>query len=84
MNISDHKESINFIKGSPRRFLIRSTIQHWQLRDLVLCPLSKKQFVYVNQNTVNFFDTEKQSSFPAFKDLSFSPTSIASKYLFKN
>jgi hypothetical protein len=55
------REDISFIKNSPKKFAQRSTIQHWQLRDLVLCPTDRKKFVYVNGNSVNFYDTSTQT-----------------------
>jgi WD40 repeat protein len=50
----------------------------WQLRDLILCPKTKNEFVFVNHNNVNFFNTDTQEVTPAMKDLTFSPTSITS------
>ncbi|KAI8899960.1 WD40-repeat-containing domain protein [Globomyces pollinis-pini] len=74
------RDNVDFLKGPPKKFSQRSTIQHWQLRDLVLCPTSKKQFLYVNQNLVNFYDTETQQTSPAMRDIAFSPTSVTAGY----
>ncbi|KAJ3322393.1 Cilia- and flagella-associated protein 43 [Boothiomyces sp. JEL0866] len=81
VNINDE---VDFLCGPPKKYAQRSTIQHWQLRDLVLCPTVKTQFLYVNQNTVNFYDTITQTTSPAIKDLSFSPTSITSRFSILN
>ena len=84
-------DEIKFTTGTPRKYSQRSTIQHWflifirQLRDLILCPdANKRKVIYVNQMSVNWFDTQTQTvldinkSSSALNDLSFSPTSIAS------
>ncbi|KAI8914668.1 WD40-repeat-containing domain protein [Gorgonomyces haynaldii] len=76
-----YRDEATFLNQTPRRYQLRTTIQHWQLRDLVLCPKGmRSSFVYVNQNNVNFFDTNTEQTTPALKDLSFSPTSICSGY----
>ncbi|ORZ38126.1 WD40-repeat-containing domain protein [Catenaria anguillulae PL171] len=57
-----------------QRHGIRSTIQHWQLRDLISCPTSRKEVLYVCGNNVNLYNTETRSSFTVLKDLAFPPT----------
>lgn len=74
------REQCAFVKPNPRKFNQRSTIQHWQLRDLILCPPVSNKFIFVNHNNVNYFDTETQAVTPALRDLAFSPTSITSGY----
>ncbi|KAJ3359710.1 hypothetical protein GGF32_009055 [Allomyces javanicus] len=61
-----------------RRHAIRSTIQHWQLRDLVNCPASRREVLYVNGTNVHLYNTETRASVPILKDLTFPPTCITS------
>ncbi|KAI8926586.1 WD40-repeat-containing domain protein [Entophlyctis helioformis] len=70
------REDAAFLKTPPRKHPQRTTIQHWQLRDLVACPTSRKEVFYVNQNAVYSLNTETQEATPALRDLSFSPTSM--------
>ncbi|KAI9189646.1 hypothetical protein H9P43_001079 [Blastocladiella emersonii ATCC 22665] len=70
--ISDDIEFVNSSKI--HKYPIRSTIQHWQLRDLISCPSSRKEVLYVSGNNVNLYNTESRSSLTVLKDLSFPPT----------
>ncbi|KAI9011494.1 WD40-repeat-containing domain protein [Gaertneriomyces semiglobifer] len=72
------REDIEFVRPNAKKHPQRSTIQHWQLRDLIACPTSKSEFFYVNQNNVLQYHTERKEALAAMKDLSFSPTSITS------
>ncbi|KAI9143811.1 WD40-repeat-containing domain protein [Paraphysoderma sedebokerense] len=65
-----------FVKPIPRKHPQRSTIQHWQLRDLIACPSSRKEFIYVNSNNVNLYNTDTKQVIPVMKDLTFPPTSM--------
>ncbi|KAJ1343341.1 hypothetical protein BSLG_002367 [Batrachochytrium salamandrivorans] len=51
-----------------------------QLRDLVSCPTSRKEVMFVNQNSVNKLNTETQEVSEVLGDLTFSPTSMATGY----
>ncbi|KAJ3386037.1 hypothetical protein HDU92_002749 [Lobulomyces angularis] len=62
--------------SSPVKHQIRSSIQHWQLRDLVACPEKKNEVIFVNQNNVLKYDTTSKITSPVLKDLTFSPTSM--------
>ena len=64
------------INSTPKTHNQRTTIQHWQLRDLVSCS-APDSVVFVNSNQVCLLNTSTGSSSPVLNDLSFSPTSIA-------
>ncbi|KAF9402601.1 hypothetical protein BGZ94_004864, partial [Podila epigama] len=71
------REDCEFLKPKPRVHNQRLTIQHWQLRDLLTCPKSSEEFIYVNQNSVNSYNTRTKTVVPLMKDLTFPPTSLA-------
>ncbi|KAH6573721.1 hypothetical protein BASA60_005903 [Batrachochytrium salamandrivorans] len=73
-------DDIEFLKTPPTKYAQRTTIQHWQLRDLVSCPTSRKEVMFVNQNSVNKLNTETQEVSEVLGDLTFSPTSMATGY----
>ncbi|KAF9388709.1 cleavage and polyadenylation specificity factor subunit 2 [Podila verticillata] len=70
------REDCEFLKPRPRVHNQRLTIQHWQLRDLITCPTSSDEFIYVHQNSVNGFNTRSKVVTPLMKDLNFHPTSL--------
>ncbi|KAJ3212328.1 Cilia- and flagella-associated protein 43 [Dinochytrium kinnereticum] len=76
MTISYMREDVEFVKPYPKKHAQRSSIQHWQLRDLISCPKSRSEFIYVNQNNVLSYNTESKESTALLKDLTFSPTSM--------
>ncbi|KAG0198147.1 hypothetical protein BGX28_008393 [Mortierella sp. GBA30] len=65
-----------FLKPEPRVHNQRLTIQHWQLRDLITCPNTSEEFIYVNQNSVNGYNTRTRATTQIMKDLAFHPTSL--------
>ncbi|KAG0256248.1 cleavage and polyadenylation specificity factor subunit 2 [Actinomortierella ambigua] len=71
--IRDDRE---FVKPKPRVHNQRLTIQHWQLRDLITCPNSRDEFIYVNGNSVHAYNTRSALASPLMKDLPFHPTSL--------
>ncbi|KND01502.1 uncharacterized protein SPPG_09104 [Spizellomyces punctatus DAOM BR117] len=76
------REDVEFVKPNAKKHPQRSSIQHWQLRDLIACPNSKHEFMYVNQNNVYQYNTEHKQVTPILKDLTFSPTSITTGHGF--
>ncbi|KAF8975408.1 hypothetical protein BGZ52_008922, partial [Haplosporangium bisporale] len=70
------REDCEFLKPRPRVHNQRLTIQHWQLRDLITCPTSSDEFIYVHQNSVNGYNTRSKVVTPLMKDLNFHPTSL--------
>lgn len=70
------EDNVQFVVPKPQKHPKRTSIQHWQLRDLIACPTDRREFVYVYQNSVNGYNTETQTTTPLLKDLSFSPTSM--------
>ncbi|KAG0257053.1 hypothetical protein BG011_004193 [Mortierella polycephala] len=70
------RENCTFLKSKPRVHNQRLSIQHWQLRDLITCPNSSEEFIYVNQNSVNGYNTRTRITTQILKDLTFRPTSL--------
>ncbi|EPZ34813.1 WD40 repeat-like protein [Rozella allomycis CSF55] len=73
-------DQVEFLRPIAKKHVLRTSIQHWQLRDLITCPGNKKEIYYVNQNNVNCYNTETKQIIPFLKDLAFSPTSITSNH----
>ncbi|KAI8610297.1 WD40-repeat-containing domain protein [Chytriomyces sp. MP71] len=76
MTMSFMREDVTFVKPTPRKHAQRSSIQHWQLRDLLACPNNRNEFFFVNQNNVFGYNSETKTTTPVLKDLTFSPTSM--------
>ncbi|KAI8830741.1 WD40-repeat-containing domain protein [Chytriomyces cf. hyalinus JEL632] len=76
MTMSYMSEDVAFVKPVPRKHVNRLSIQHWQLRDLVSCPNTRKEFYFVNQNNVHGYNTDTQTTTTVLKDLTYSPTSM--------
>ncbi|TPX31257.1 hypothetical protein SmJEL517_g05377 [Synchytrium microbalum] len=70
------EDDSEFTRPNPKRHPQRTTIQHWQLRDLIACPTSRKEVICVNQTNVVSYDTENGKANYLFKDLTFPPTSM--------
>ncbi|KAG9065708.1 hypothetical protein KI688_001997 [Linnemannia hyalina] len=70
------RDDCEFLKPIPRVHQQRLTIQHWQLRDLITCPKTSEEFIYVNQNAVNAYNTRTKATTQLMKDLTFHPTSL--------
>ncbi|CAO3677352.1 unnamed protein product [Umbelopsis vinacea] len=66
----------NFVKPDPQRHVQRITIHHWQLRDLLLCPETRKEVIFPYQNSVIQYNTNLERETFVLKDLTFAPTSI--------
>ncbi|KAI9105476.1 WD40-repeat-containing domain protein [Phlyctochytrium arcticum] len=75
-------EDVEFVKPNAKKHPQRSSIQHWQLRDLIACPSTRREFLYVNQNNVYQYNTENKVVTSVLKDLTFSPTSITTGHGF--
>ena len=75
MTISDPSPFL-FTKMPARKHNIKTTIQHWQLRDLIACPNDPYEIFHVYQNNVNIFNTKSNTVVPIMKELTFSPTSM--------
>lgn len=70
---------------NPHKHPVRMTIQHWQLRDLVLCPQmsnDRTSVVFPNHNNLHAYDVEAKTTTALLKDVAFSPTSVAAKYVY--
>lgn len=63
----------------PRKHPCTSKIKHWQLRDLLHCPV-KGELVHVYQNQLLRHNTATKSSSALFENLSFFPSSITASF----
>ncbi|KAI9224427.1 WD40-repeat-containing domain protein [Blastocladiella britannica] len=70
-------DDVQFVSAAPTKHPLRSTIQHWQLRDLVCCPTSRHEVLYVHGNNVSVYNASTKVSTPILKDLAFPPTCIS-------
>ncbi|KAF9172140.1 hypothetical protein BGX21_007866 [Mortierella sp. AD011] len=70
------RDNCEFLKPKPRVHNQRLTIQHWQLRDLITCPKSSEEFIYVNTSTVNSYNTQTKVTTPLMSEIGFHPTSL--------
>lgn len=70
------REDASFVRRTPKTYNLKTSIQHWQLRDLIVCPRSNKEFISVYQNNINAYDTHKGTVTPLLQGMAFSATSI--------
>ncbi|KAJ2622951.1 hypothetical protein GGI25_001573 [Coemansia spiralis] len=66
-----------FVNPSPRKHLQRTSWNHWQLRDVVLCPSQKPELYSIYRCNVDKYDIQKQQSTRILGDLEFDPVSLA-------
>ncbi|RKO96812.1 WD40 repeat-like protein, partial [Caulochytrium protostelioides] len=66
-----------FVRPNPKSYPVLATIQHWQLRDLVVCPRRADEFLYVHGNNVISYDTTMRRGKALLRKLAFAPTSMA-------
>ncbi|KAI8847633.1 WD40-repeat-containing domain protein [Chytridium lagenaria] len=81
MTISYLREDVEFVKPVPKKHPQRSSIQHWQLRDLIACPKSDRSSFMSTR--ITFFlsiRTQRRFTTTLFKDLTFSPTSMTAGF----
>ncbi|OZJ03568.1 hypothetical protein BZG36_03091 [Bifiguratus adelaidae] len=80
MTISVHQPLIGnecvFVRAPPKIYPLRITIQHWQLRDLLLCTDDKK-LIYPCDNNVYQYNVTTKRVYRLLEDLSFKPTALA-------
>ncbi|RKP26200.1 WD40-repeat-containing domain protein [Syncephalis pseudoplumigaleata] len=65
------------LHSTPIKYPLRLTIQHWQLRDLLLCPFTRDELFVVNQNTLLRYCPHNDETSPVMKHLPFTPVSMA-------
>lgn len=70
------REDAVFVKRKHRVYSLPTTIQHWQLRDLVSSPTDGTVYT-VRENSVRSFNTSTGKMASVLADLTFSPTSMA-------
>ncbi|KAJ2861003.1 hypothetical protein GGH94_005170 [Coemansia aciculifera] len=66
-----------FVKPTPRRHMQRTSWNHWQLRDVVLCPTAKQELYSIYRCNVDKYDIRKQQSTRILGELEFDPVSMA-------
>ncbi|KAI9208721.1 WD40-repeat-containing domain protein [Polychytrium aggregatum] len=70
-------EDTEFIKPQVKKYPVRISIQHWQLRDLLACPSNRNEFIYSNERSVLMYNTTEKRTTTIFRDMSFSPSSLS-------
>ncbi|KAJ2776283.1 hypothetical protein H4R18_005749 [Coemansia javaensis] len=69
--------SYEFVGPTPRRHQQRTSWNHWQLRDVVLCPSARPELYSIYRCNVDKYDISKQQSTRVLHDLEFDPVSVA-------
>ncbi|KAI9592477.1 hypothetical protein BDF19DRAFT_498479 [Syncephalis fuscata] len=72
-----NSEGASFLSSTPIKYPLKLTIQHWQLRDLLLCPFTRDELFTVNQNNVLRYCPFNNETTPVMKYLPFTPVSMA-------
>ncbi|KAI5180120.1 hypothetical protein NEOKW01_0449 [Nematocida sp. AWRm80] len=70
------REVEGIIKENYKKYQVRTSIHHWQLRDMVTTTTSQNEIIYAHSNTINLLNTETQKTHSLIKNLVFNPTSI--------
>lgn len=66
-NITFKHTADEFVRQpQPKKHAHRSSIQHWQLRDLISPTDARDEFCYVNQNNVNLYNTQTKQVYTTF------------------
>ncbi|KAJ1737250.1 hypothetical protein LPJ72_000662 [Coemansia sp. Benny D160-2] len=66
-----------FVSPLPHKHLQRTSWNHWQLRDVVLCPSQRPELYSIYRCNVDRYDIQKQQSTRVLGDLDFDPVSLA-------
>ncbi|KAJ2160900.1 hypothetical protein GGF46_001885 [Coemansia sp. RSA 552] len=69
--------SYEFVHATPQRHSQRTSWNHWQLRDVVLCPSSRQELYSIYRCNVDKYDVGKNQSTRILGDLDFDPVSVA-------
>ncbi|KAJ2577649.1 hypothetical protein GGH19_001125 [Coemansia sp. RSA 1807] len=70
-------DSYEFVRPVPQRHQQRTSWNHWQLRDVVLCPSTKPELYSIYRCNVDRYDISKHQSTRVLGDLDFDPVSMA-------
>ncbi|KAI5172441.1 hypothetical protein NEFER03_1544 [Nematocida sp. LUAm3] len=70
------REIEGIIREEYKKYQVRTSIHHWQLRDMVTTTTKLNEVIYTHSNTINLLNTETQKSHTIVKNLVFNPTSI--------
>jgi len=70
------REVEGFIREEYKKYQVRTSIHHWQLRDMVTTSSNPNEIIYAHSNTVNLLNTSTQKTHTLMKNLVFNPTSM--------
>eukprot|EP01134_Creolimax_fragrantissima_P003227 CFRG3227T1 len=73
-------DPVEFVHRTPKKHPFQTTIQHWQLRDLVQSAGDPNEFIHVNGHTISKYNTATQTVTPIMPDLSFRPNSLCAQF----
>jgi WD40 repeat protein len=66
----------NFVAEDYRKYQIKTSIHHWQLRDMIATSEAPGEVIYTHSNTLNILSTKIQKTRTVIKNLVFNPTSM--------
>lgn len=73
------RECSGFIREEYKKYQIRTSIHHWQLRDMVASTSDPNEILYVYGNSINMLNTRTQRAYSVASNLLFNPTTICYK-----
>lgn len=75
-DISEPQEVNNFVLEDYKKYQVRTSIHHWQLRDMLTTTDASGEVIYTHSNTVNILNTNSQKTRTLMRGLVFNPTSM--------
>lgn len=75
-DISEPQEVNNFVLEDYKKYQVRTSIHHWQLRDMLTTSDLTGEIIYTHSNTLNLLSTKTQKTRALLRNLVFNPTSM--------
>ncbi|KAI5190389.1 hypothetical protein NEMIN01_1013 [Nematocida minor] len=70
------RECTGFIKEEYKKYQVRTSIHHWQLRDMISSTNEPSKVLYVYGNSINMLNTKTERAHSVSRNLLFNPTAI--------
>ncbi|KAH9385162.1 uncharacterized protein NEMAJ01_0058 [Nematocida major] len=70
------RESDGFINEEYKKYQVKTSIHHWQLRDMISATDTPYEVIYVYANSINLLNTKTERTHTVARNLLFNPTSI--------
>lgn len=74
--MSTLRECNGFIKEEYKKYQVRTSIHHWQLRDMISTTTDPNEVLYVYANSINILNTKTERTYTISRNLLFNPTAI--------